>query len=405
VFRRTYKREVPDGAETVIRQGKPHARWRDAHNRVRVAPLSEDGKSIILQARTWTIAYVDAAGKRQQVKGFVDRDATEKKARDLEKQAALIRSGVLAHDADKSTMPIRQALSAWLDDLRRQECSPRYVRSMNSQMLRMIENCGWHALASIGSATLTAWLATPEIKGLAGRTKNQFLETAQTFCIWCTKQRPLPWLAANPLQHVARADESEKRNLRYALTLEELARLKDVCGPRWPVYLTAVLTGLRRSELRALRWSDVHLDVDKPFIQLRAKTTKARRADVIALPAQLVETLRSLPSGDGPVFLTLPAYGTVKADFRRAAIPWVDAQGRKGGLHALRKTYATMLNLSDTPVRTAMEMMRVTDVRLLHDVYNDAKLHNLSAAAERLPRIGGKENKGRARDARRDTGL
>jgi integrase len=397
VFRRTYKRAIPDGAETVIRQGKPHARWRDAHNRVRVAPLSEDGESIVLTARTFSIEFTDASGKRRTIQGFVDRDASEKKARDLEKQAAQIRAGLVSHDRNKSGLPIRQALEAWLADLQRQDRAAKYVHNVGAMMTRMIENCGWHTLDGIRSDSLTAFLATPAMRKLAGRTRNEFLTTATTFCNWCTRQRPLPWLASNPFLHVARADESEKRRAKRALTPEELVRLKDVSGPRWPVYLAACLTGLRRSELRALLWSDVHLDADKPYVQLRAKTTKARRGDLIALPIQLVEVLGAMQrAAADPVFPTMPDYRMVRRDLARAAIPHRDEQGRIVGLHAMRKTYCTMLNSTGTPVREAMSAMRVTSVHLLHDVYHDSTLTNLSAAADRLPRIGEEEAKKKA---------
>jgi integrase len=364
------------------------------------AELTSNGQQIILYAKTYSIEFTRSDGKRVTVKGYVDRDATEKKARDLEKQAAQLRAGLIAHDVDKSAMPIQQAVDAWVDDLRRQDRAPRYVVRSRNSMLRMIENCGWQTLGGIRSDSLMAWLATPAMRELAGRTRNEYLECAHAFCAWACKQRPLPWLADNPLRFVARADQSEKRNLRYALSPEQLVRLKDVSGARWVVYLTACLTGLRRSELKALRWADVHLDVDKPYVQLRARTTKARRADLIALPAQLVEVLQGLDRISDQVFATMPQTRTVKKDFARAAIPWRDDQNRMGGLHAMRKTYATMLNQTGTPVREAMEAMRVKNVRLLHDVYTDATLFNLSAAADRLPRIGEKSGASRSEKGR-----
>jgi integrase len=392
-FRRTYRKSIPDGAEIIDRRGVQMARWRDAHNRIHTAPLSEDKKSILIPARTWTIEYTSADGKRVTVKGFVDKDATEKKGRDLERQAAQIRAGLIAHDPDRSTSPIRQAIDAWVADLQRQDRAPRYVTGVQNIMLRVIENCGWATLAGIRSDTLIAWLATPAMRELSGRTRNEYLQTAQTFCAWCEKQRPLPWLTQNPLKYVARADESEKRNLRYALTPDQLVRLRDVSGDRWTVYLAACLTGLRRSELRALRWGDVHLDVERPYVQLPARKQKARRPDVVALPPQLVEALVVLHAArvnSDPVFPRMPVTATVRRDFGRAAIPWRDDQNRMGGLHCLRKTFVTMLSQSETPVRTAMEAARVTSVKLLHDVYTDAKLLDLSAAAKRMPRVGEK---------------
>jgi integrase len=389
VFRRTYKREVPPAAETVIRQGKPHARWRDAHNRVRVAPLSEDGESIVLTYRAWYVSYHDAVGKRVMVKAFVDKDASEKMAREREKQAALVKSGCVQHDQARARMPIQDAVQAWLDDLNRQGRAPKYVYNSGNQMGRMIDGCGWTTLASIRSDSLSRWLATAPLRKLSGRTKNHFIQIAITFVKWCCNQRPLPWLAGNPLAHVALADQSEKRNARRALTPEELVRLNNVSGKRWIVYLTACLTGLRRAELRSLPWGDVRLDAAQPYVQLRASVTKARRADVIALPAQLVESLRAHGPRDAwdRVFRSIPKYATVRQDFARAAIPWRDEQGRMGGLHALRKTFVTLLVQTDVPIRTAMEMARVTTSRLLHEVYTDSRLLDVSAAAAKLPRL------------------
>jgi integrase len=71
----------------------------------------------------------------------------------------------------------------------------------------------------------------------------------------------------------------------------------------------------------------------------------------------------------------------------RAGVPWRDERGRLASFHALRKTFCTYLALADVPIRTAMELMRVTDVKLITGTYLDAKLLNTSAAAARLPRL------------------
>jgi integrase len=292
---------------------------------------------------------------------------------------------------DRLGMDTIEAVEAWVADLRRLGRASKYRRDARCQMLRMIDGCGWPTLGSIRSDSLIAWLAAPQRMALSGRSRNAFLETAHTFVKWCCAQRPLPWMSGNPLAGIARSDESEKRQAKRALKPAELVRLKNVSGPRWPVYLTACLTGLRRSELRRLEWGDVRLDSDRPHIQLRAPVTKARRADVVPINPQLLELLRSIrpqgARGDTRVFPTLPKHKTVRADMARAAIPWRDEQGRMVGLHATRKTYATMLAQAGTPIRVAMDMLRVTNVRLLTETYTDATLLNTAAAADKLPRL------------------
>jgi len=48
-------------------------------------------------------------------------------------------------------------------------------------------------------------------------------------------------------------------------------------------YLVAGCTGLRRGEMQQLIWSDVRLAVTAPFIDVRAETTKNKRAAIIPL--------------------------------------------------------------------------------------------------------------------------
>lgn len=410
IFRQTYKRPVPEGAEIVARKGERLARWKDKRGRTKTAPLSEDGSQIVLQYRCWYIAYEGVNGRRITVKGFTDRTATEQLARDKVKLAERIRSGAVQVDMNRLSMATSEAALAWIADLERRGKSRSYIYNMKLLLTRMSEACRWPTLGSIRSDSLIAWLADLQAgraqlpcqegrrkrgggeRTLSARSLNQYLETAQTFIKWCRAQRPLPWIQEDPLAGIEKADESLKRREKRALTLDELQALKDVSGKRWVVYLTAALTGLRRSELKRLQWGDVRLDTDRPHIQLRASATKARRADVVPINPELLEALRAIrPTGaraDQPVFASIPKYGTYRKDVEvRAKIPWRDAQGRLASFHCLRKTFGTYLALADVPLRVAMDMMRVTDAKLLTGIYTDAKLFNTSAAAARLPRL------------------
>lgn len=410
IFRRTYKRPLPAGAELLIRKGKRLARWRDKRGRTRTAPVDDAGQNIVLEYREWYIEYDGADGRRIRVKGYTDREATEQLARDTVKLAERIQAGCVHVDMKGLSRKTAEAVEAWTADLTRRGKSPSYVYNMGLLMRRMIEACRWPTLGAIRSDALTAWLADLQAgtahlpcqqarskrgKGestLSARTLNQYLETARCFVKWCMAQRPFPWIQDDPLAGIAKADESSKRREKRALTLGELERLKDASKGRWSIYLTAALTGLRRSELKRLQWGDVRLNDARPHIQLRACATKARRADVVPINAELAEALAAIrPAGcaaDTPVFRTIPKYATYRKDVEaRAKIPWRDAQGRLASFHCLRKTFGTYLALADVPLRVAMDMMRVTDAKLLTGVYTDAKLFNTSAAAARLPRL------------------
>ena len=97
----------------------------------------------------------------------------------------------------------------------------------------------------------------------------------------------------NPIGEVSKINVTEVSVKRRSLTIEEIGRLLTVAGSRALVYMVALLTGLRRNELKLLRWGDVYLNED-PRVELRAETTKSRRSDTIPLAPQLVTELRTI---------------------------------------------------------------------------------------------------------------
>jgi integrase len=401
VFRQKYKRPIPpDATVTINRKQIKVARWTDSRGRKRVAPLSEDGTAIVLEYRNWYYSYTGPSGRVTE-KGLPDKELTKQLAAKEEVEARKRAAGLVTFDPHRAGKPINEAIDSWVADLGRRGTSEAYRYNVRLLLNQMATGCGWRTLAAIRSDTLSAWLASPERvhrrgkskgKPLSARSLNQYLETARTFVDWCCGQRP-PWLESNPLRAVQPACEAVKVREKRALTLEEMARLERAAGNRWPIYLTAALTGLRRSELKRLQWGDIRLDADRPFIQLRAGATKARRADVVPINAELLVVLKRLcpdnVRADQRVFPRIPKYATYKKDVTvRACIPWRDDQNRLASFHALRKTFGTYLAIANVPMRTAMDLMRVTDAKLLNGVYTDARLLNSAAAAATLPKIG-----------------
>ena len=71
-----------------------------------------------------------------------------------------------------------------------------------------------------------------------------------------------------------RAERREKGRLKAGLdipTREEIKAIVEAAKGRWrPILLTAIFCGLRASELRGLRWSDVDLDKRELHVRQRA---------------------------------------------------------------------------------------------------------------------------------------
>lgn len=347
------------------------------------------GGRVTKKTRKWYIDYTDATGKPCRVPGYTDKRATEQKAAELERDADRQRAGIVDIALEHVEAPLVDHIKDWIDDLERAKRSPEYVRKVKSRIERQSKELQWGTLASIRPDTLSRWLGQQVRSGMGERTANHYLEAGVAFCNWCVAQRRLE---RNPLELVKKAEVVEPRCVRRAGTPEELQRLLKVAGRRALVYLTAILTGLRRKELRLLQWGDVVLDEDAPRIELRAKTTKSRRADTIPIVPELVEALKEVrPSNWKPtdkVFRSIPKSSTFLSDLRRAGIErYVD--GKKLDLHALRTTFGTLLATSKVDIREAMQLMRHTDIRLTTKVYTDLRLIDTHGAASKLPRIMG----------------
>jgi len=100
------------------------------------------------------------------------------------------------------------------------------------------------------------------------------------------------------------------------------------------------------------------------------------------------ELRRSQPkhvATDTPVLGRIPRIRDLKPDLEQAKIDYKDADGRQADFHSLRMTFGTMLAKNGVAPRTAMELMRHTDLRLTMNVYTDPSILNTSGAVEDLP--------------------
>jgi len=133
---------------------------------------------------------------------------------------------------------------------------------------------------------------------------------------------------------------------------------------------------------------DLKLNAPMPFMELRAETTKAKRADVLPLRADIVELLKSHRGDAGDedrICRTMPSMASHKRYLEWAKIPYEDDRGRRVDFHSLRHTYGSMLSKVGVAPRVAMSLMRHSDMRLTMNVYSDPRIFDMNGAVEKLP--------------------
>lgn len=138
-------------------------------------------------------------------------------------------------------------------------------------------------------------------------------------------------LAGDPAKGVKGVLGSERR--RRILSVAEESRLLAECNAHLkPVVIFGLETGLRYSELVALRWRALDLE-GKTVLVEHAKSRKTR---VVPLTARAITTIRALPrrGPDDSVFGYVNFLDSFIAAARRAGIPEVRP-------HAMRHSYAT----------------------------------------------------------------
>lgn len=332
------------------------------------------------RSRFWYVRYADRHG-RQKVKSsrLTEKREALRWGNRLEEQERRVAMGLVspaeAEAIASSTVTVAEHLEAFIADDERRGLAPRRVLLKRSMLERFFKQEGIRSATEIDAAAVEGhmhWMVnvgvpidsdgrctrteSGERRKLSPATANEFRTTIVRFLNWMIEKRRLAYHPC-PGRTVPKMNaELGRKRRRRAMTSDEVGRLlafADELGRR-DVYLVALLTGLRRNELRELRWRDVRLDEETPCLRLRAEATKARRSDVVPLHPRAVEILRRLRlegvDVGGCVFDSVPSVQQLYRDLDGAGIQACDGRravpneaGEVVDFHAFRMTLATML--------------------------------------------------------------
>ncbi len=248
VYRPTYTKPLPDGAELFTRNDDRFARWTDGRGRKRTAKVTipENGKHagkmrVVLECRTYTAKYRNGANQVPKVPtGCRSKDAAERILGDLHDRADKVRCGAwtAAEDSvlDWQATPIADHVAAYLEHLRTKRgkagrrVSPKHVTNVEHCLNRIVADCGFKRLRDLNRPALEKWADRAEAAGMAARTLNTRLAALSAFGNWCVAARRI---VANPFVRPPKRDEkADPRRKRRAMTEAELVRLLRVARLR-----------------------------------------------------------------------------------------------------------------------------------------------------------------------------
>jgi integrase len=212
----------------------------------------------------------------------------------------------------------------------------------------------------------------------------------------------------------ARGKQQKKGNGRAKLevgvdisSLDEIRRLiPHLTGPRRALLMTAIFTGLRASELRGLRWTDIvlpkppkaHEEPKSGEIHVRQRADQwktigapksAAGTRTVPIPPQLVKILREhkLACPNSPLGLAFPnARGnvddlphivqrTLQPAMIAAGLVTADGKPKYTGMHALRHAYASCCIYRkvdgglELPLKVVQARLGHSSIAMTADVY------------------------------------
>jgi integrase len=353
------------------------------------------------KGESWVVAYSDQAGKRR-LKSF-DRKR-EADAFQVELGVEL-RSGV--HTPDSASVTIAEAGRLWLKTCEAAGLERSTVEQYEAQFRK-------HIVPLIGATKLSRFSA-PAVRAFSDRLAAD-RSPAMVRKVLVSLSAILADAEDRGLvgQNVARArrarqqrgkekraDRRQKGKLKVGVDIPTPDEIRAVLAAplgRWrPILMTAIFTGLRASELRGLRWSDVDLKRGELHVRQRAdkfnsigKPKSESGERVVPLPLPVISTLREhrLACPKGALDLVFPnGVGKVQPRVEIAQRGWQAAQIAAGvvtktgkakyaGLHSLRHFYASWcINRRvdgglELPLKLVQVRLSHSSVALTADVYS-----------------------------------
>jgi integrase len=245
------------------------------------AVIAYDGR----HGRVWRIKYADATGQQTMETIGAERDGVTRKVAEAELRDRLVK---VERKGWRKPAPLTFATFAerWFTEGEtRRGWKPRTVAQYRTVHRRLVEAFGPMRLAEIRPRHVAAFIQLQTDQGRAAASIARDLAVLHALFKTALREELVD---ANP----AEAAERPKVTQRKWRILEpaEVARVAKAFtdDQAQAVFLTLILTGLRRSELQALRWRDVDL-LDGVLRIRRSKSEAGERS--IALSPALREVL------------------------------------------------------------------------------------------------------------------
>jgi integrase len=322
-------------------------------------------------SQSWVAVWREHGRRRKETLGRVGRDGLSEKQAELA-MVKLRGEPIVARRGTSEQLTLAQVAERYLEVAERRERKRSTRENVESEVrIHLVPFFGERPFAKIEPEDVEDLIATLAAKGLAPKTIRNIIGTLSALFNFA-KAPARRWAASNACDGAELPRAPEPRETRY-LRREEIARLiehapagiyQELDRVLW---LVASQTGLRRSELLALRWRDVdwvasRIRVRRGYVRGESGPPKSRRS-VRSVPMSdevggvLDRWSQAVPrGGEDDLVFGHPVTGEPQpaANILRRMRRALEAAGLDTAhtFHDLRHTFGTQLAADGVPART-----------------------------------------------------
>ena len=345
----------------------------------------------------WVFRWYDnTSGKRTYKKKIIGSVAQLRNRREAEKAVVALRSSINV-DAGTPQNICDLAAHYRVHELTEEKKSFSTIDNHRHLFKRYIEpRWGYHRLGAVRTIEVEEWLHSLPLAPSSRAKLKCVLSTLYNHAI------RYEWLTFNPISRV-RTSQKRLRD-KDVLTPDEFQKLvKDLSVRDRAMVLLIGSTGLRRSEMIALTWSDLNLrtmevNVLRSCVRNRIGKTKTESScrpvplHPVVLSALLEWRRRSHYASD--VDFLFPSIwhkgkkplspDSILEKSIRPALAKEGIVGKRIGWHSFRHSLATNLRSLGVDIKVAQELMRHASCRTTLDVYTRAVDQQKREASRRV---------------------
>ncbi len=366
---------------------------------------TRNGQKMSIKSDYWYAKYKDENGISQDKKLSTDKVASQQLLAELVRKVELAKAGIFDRFENDRVKPLTIHIEEFKQNLVSKGNTEKHANLTHARIKAVIEACKFKMISDIKPSTVEHYISDRKNQGISVQTCNFYLKSMKQFFKWLVDDQRT---GESLIQHLKCQNVNvDRRHDRRALELDEIEKLFDAVRQgkqhhnltpkvREMLYMLALNTGLRASELASLTWHSLNLTDSEAFLIIEAAYSKHRKKDTLPLRADIAVLFKAwkaqLQADDEnklfPKFNPQRAARMLKKDLENAGIQYQDESGRFADFHCLRHTFITILSRKGVHPKIVQSLARHSKIELTMNRYTHINLLNEHNALDCLPNFG-----------------